>query len=362
MQTLQVDLGARTYPIYIGEDLLSQASLYSKHLSSNDVVIITNETVAPLYLNQICSALENKNIRSIILPDGESYKNLATMESIFTEMLTNRCARDTTIVALGGGVIGDISGFAAACYQRGINFIQVPTTLLSQVDSSVGGKTGVNHALGKNMIGAFYQPKCVIADIGTLHTLPQRELSAGIAEVIKYGVLGDLEFFEWLEANVKKLVELNNDALMYAIQRSCQCKADIVASDEQEKSGRRALLNLGHTFGHAIETGMGYGNWLHGEAVGCGMVVAAEFSQRIGLISKSDVKKISTLISQANLPTTLPDELTSDQIIDLMAIDKKVKDGKLHLVLLNSIGDAILTSNFDHDLLIETLAELTQAA
>lgn len=359
MNTLQVDLGTRTYPIYIGENLLAQESLLTNHIPSNDVVIITNETIAPLYLEPISAALNSKKIQTIILPDGESYKNLTTMELIFSEMLTSRCARDTTIVALGGGVVGDISGFAAACYQRGINFIQIPTTLLSQVDSSVGGKTGVNHSLGKNMIGAFYQPKCVIADIDTLHTLPKRELSAGIAEVIKYGLLGDIEFFEWLELNVNKLVDLENDALMYAIQRSCQCKADIVASDEKEKSGRRALLNLGHTFGHAIETGMGYGNWLHGEAVACGMVVAAEFSERMKWISKDDVKRISNLISRANLPTELPHELSATQILDLMAIDKKVKDGKLHLVLLKEIGEAVLTSEFDHGLLQQALAELT---
>ncbi len=257
MHTLQVDLGTRSYPIYIGEKLLVKDSLLSNHIHSNDVIIITNETVAPLYLAQLSAALKNKNTQSIILPDGEKYKNLTTMESIFNNLLTHRCARDSTIVALGGGVVGDISGFAAACYQRGINFIQVPTTLLSQVDSSVGGKTGVNHALGKNIIGAFYQPQCVIADIETLHTLPERELSAGLAEVIKYGLLGDIEFFEWLETNIKKLVALDNDAITYAIQRSCQCKAEIVASDEHEKSGRRALLNLGHTFGHAIETGLG---------------------------------------------------------------------------------------------------------
>lgn len=362
MNILQVDLGTRTYPIYIGENLLAQASLLTNHIPSNDVVIITNETIAPLYLEPVSAALNSKNIQTIILPDGESYKNLTTMESIFSEMLTSRCARDTTIVALGGGVVGDISGFAAACYQRGINFIQIPTTLLSQVDSSVGGKTGVNHSLGKNMIGAFYQPKCVIADIGTLHTLPKRELSAGIAEVIKYGLLGDIEFFNWLELNVNKLVDLDNDALMYAIQRSCQCKADIVASDEHEKSGRRALLNLGHTFGHAIETGMGYGNWLHGEAVACGMVVAAEFSERMKWISKDDVKRISSLISRANLPTELPHELSATKILELMAIDKKVKDGKLHLVLLKEIGEAVLTSEFDHVLLQQTLAELTLAA
>ncbi len=362
MHTLQVDLGTRSYPIYIGEKLLAKDSLLSNHIHSNDVVIITNETVAPLYLAQLSAALKNKNTQSIILPDGEKYKNLTTMESIFNNLLTHRCARDSTIVALGGGVVGDISGFAAACYQRGINFIQVPTTLLSQVDSSVGGKTGVNHALGKNMIGAFYQPQCVIADIETLHTLPERELSAGLAEVIKYGLLGDIEFFEWLETNIKKLVALDNDAITYAIQRSCQCKAEIVASDEHEKSGRRALLNLGHTFGHAIETGLGYGNWLHGEAVACGMVIAAEFSERMNWVSRDDVERVSSLISNANLPTALPLELSADQIIELMAIDKKVKDGKLHLVLLQSIGNATLTSDFDHGLLYKTLSELTQAA
>ncbi len=362
MHTLQVDLGTRSYPIYIGEKLLAKDSLLSNHIHSNDVVIITNETVAPLYLAQLSAALKNKNTQSIILPDGEKYKNLTTMESIFNNLLTHRCARDSTIVALGGGVVGDISGFAAACYQRGINFIQVPTTLLSQVDSSVGGKTGVNHALGKNMIGAFYQPQCVIADIETLHTLPERELSAGLAEVIKYGLLGDIEFFEWLETNIKNLVALDNDAITYAIQRSCQCKAEIVASDEHEKSGRRALLNLGHTFGHAIETGLGYGNWLHGEAVACGMVIAAEFSERMNWVSRDDVERVSSLISNANLPTALPLELSADQIIELMAIDKKVKDGKLHLVLLQSIGNATLTSDFDHGLLYKTLSELTQAA
>ena len=362
MHTLQVNLGKRSYPIYIGKELLSHDSLLSNHISSNDAVIISNETVAPLYLQKLSASLKNKNIQTIILPDGESYKNLTTMESIFNDLLTHKCARDSTIIALGGGVIGDISGFAAACYQRGINFIQVPTTLLSQVDSSVGGKTGVNHALGKNMIGAFYQPQCVIADIDTLQTLPQRELSAGIAEVIKYGVLGDLEFFVWLEENVEKLVRLDSEAITYAIQRSCQCKADIVASDEHEKSGKRALLNLGHTFGHAIETGMGYGEWLHGEAVACGMVIAAEFSERLGWLSKSDVKRITRLISKANLPVSLPPELSANRMIELMAIDKKVKDGKLHLVLLQNIGNALLTSDFDNSLLQTTLAELSQTA
>ena len=362
MHTLHVDLGIRSYPIYIGEKLLSSDSLLNNHISSQDAIIISNETVAPLYLDQLTVSLKNKKIQTIILPDGENYKNLSTMESIFNDLLTHRCARDSTIIALGGGVIGDISGFAAACYQRGINFIQVPTTLLSQVDSSVGGKTGVNHALGKNMIGAFYQPQCVIADIETLHTLPQRELSAGIAEVIKYGLLGDIEFFHWLEKNVEKLVLLDTDAITYAIQRSCQCKAEIVASDEHEKSGMRALLNLGHTFGHAIETGMGYGKWLHGEAVACGMVIAAEFSERMGWLSKPDVERISNLISNAKLPISIPPELSANRIIELMAIDKKVKDGKLHLVLLQDIGNAVLTSDFDEDLLHKTLAELTEAA
>lgn len=358
MRTLKVDLGSRSYPIYIGENLLSQSHLLQPHINGKQVVIISNDTVAPLYMKRLLATLENLHAYKIILSDGESYKTLATIESIFDQLLEMKCARDVTVIALGGGVVGDIAGFAAACYQRGVDFIQIPTTLLSQVDSSVGGKTGVNHPLGKNMIGAFYQPQCVLADISTLRTLPNRELSAGLAEVIKYGLIAKKPFFSWLENNVDRLLELDNDAIEYAVEQSCLCKAEIVASDEHEKNGRRALLNLGHTFGHAIETGMGYGNWLHGEAVGCGMVVAAQFSAKLGWLSDQDVNKISDLISAAKLPTQLPQELTADKMIELMAIDKKVKDGKLHLVLLKDIGEAVLTSTFNQDLLYNTLNEL----
>ena len=358
MRTLKVDLGSRSYPIYIGEDLLSQTKLLAPHIQGKHVVIISNDTVAPLYLNSLLTSLETFQAHKIILSDGESFKTLSTIETIFDQLLEMRCARDVTIIALGGGVVGDITGFAAACYQRGVNFIQIPTTLLSQVDSSVGGKTGVNHPLGKNMIGAFYQPQCVLADINTLRTLPERELSAGLAEVIKYGLIAKKPFFSWLENNIGRLLSLDNDSIEYAVEQSCLCKAEIVASDEHEKSGRRALLNLGHTFGHAIETGMGYGNWLHGEAVGCGMVVAAQFSEKLGWLSNQDVSKISNLVSAAKLPTQLPSELTPDKMVELMAIDKKVKDGKLHLVLLKNIGEAILTSKFSQDLLYSTLNEL----
>ncbi len=362
MRTLNVDLGARSYPIYIGENLLSTNKFLRNHINDKKIVIVTNETVAPLYLEKLANILNPIKPLKIILPDGEQYKTLETIESIFTKLLENRCARDTTVIALGGGVVGDITGFAAACYQRGIDFIQVPTTLLSQVDSSVGGKTGVNHPLGKNMIGAFYQPKCVLADISTLHTLPERELSAGLAEVIKYGLIADKKFFDWLKNNISALLKLDSEAISYAVETSCQCKADIVASDEQEKSGRRALLNLGHTFGHAIETGMGYGVWLHGEAVGCGMVLAAKFSQRLGWITEDTVEEIIQLVSAAKLPTQLPKELSANKILELMSIDKKVKDGKLYLVLLNNIGDATLTCDYDHNLLNSMLKDLHHSA
>ena len=358
MRTLKVDLGSRSYPIYIGENLLSKNDLLSQHVNGKQVVIISNDTVAPLYMNSLLDALKHSQIHRIILPDGESYKTLATIESIFDQLLEMRCARDVTVIALGGGVVGDIAGFASACYQRGVDFIQVPTTLLSQVDSSIGGKTGVNHPLGKNMIGAFYQPQCVLADIATLRTLPERELSAGLAEVIKYGLIANKPFFNWLENNIERILTLDSHAIEYAVEQSCLCKAEVVASDEHEKNGRRALLNLGHTFGHAIETGMGYGNWLHGEAVGCGMVIAAQFSAKLGWLSAQDVIKISSLIRAAKLPTQLPKELTPDKMIELMAIDKKVKDGKLHLVLLKDIGEAVLTSKFSQDLLFNTLKEL----
>jgi 3-dehydroquinate synthase len=362
MHTLTVDLDERSYPIYIGENLYYSNEIIDKHIQGKQVVIISNETVAPLYIDNLCQTLASRSPLNIILPDGEKYKNLATLEEIFNQLLSGKCARDVTLIALGGGVVGDITGFAAACYQRGVNFIQIPTTLLAQVDSSVGGKTGVNHALGKNMIGAFYQPQCVIADINTLRTLPERELSAGLAEIIKYGLLGDYDFFVWLEDNMQKLLRLETDAIAYAIHRSCQCKAEVVASDEQEKSGRRALLNLGHTFGHAIEAGMGYGVWLHGEAVACGMSIAAEFSARMNWLSIDDVERINQLLLNAKLPVKLPQELSADQMLDLMSVDKKILDGKLNLVLLKAIGDAVLTNKFDKDLLNSTLTELTQAA
>ena len=362
MQTLNVELGVRSYPIYIGENLLSKNELLVKHISSKQVVIVSNDTVAPLYLHQLTTTLSDYAPLEIILTDGEQYKTLNTIESIFDKLLENRCARDTTLIALGGGVIGDISGFAAACYQRGINFIQIPTTLLSQVDSSVGGKTGVNHPLGKNMIGAFYQPKCVLADISTLHTLPERELSAGIAEIIKYGLIADYSFYKWLQENINSLLSLDTQAITFAIEQSCQCKANIVAEDEQEKSGRRALLNFGHTFGHAIETGMGYGEWLHGEAVGCGMVIAAQFSHRLGWLTQSDVDDITQLISAAKLPIQLPKELSAEKILQLMSIDKKVKEGKLYLVLLKNIGEAVLTCDYDQKKLNELLSEICQTS
>lgn len=358
MYTLNVDLGDRSYPIYIGHKLLENSQLINKHINKKQIVIVSNETVAPIYLEKLKQALYPNKPLEIILADGEQYKTLATLDSIFDELLKKRIARDTIVIALGGGVVGDITGFAAACYQRGVDFIQIPTTLLAQVDSSVGGKTGVNHPLGKNMIGAFYQPKCVLADVSTLKTLPQRELSAGIAEVIKYGLIADAEFFTWIKKNMASLLSLDHQAITYAIEQSCKCKAEIVASDEQEKSGRRALLNLGHTFGHAIETGMGYGQWLHGEAVGCGMVLAAQFSQRLSWLTQRDVDEITQVIASAKLPTQLPNEISADKMLELMSIDKKVKHGKLYLVLLKSIGDATLTSEFNKNELNAMLNEL----
>ena len=361
-QILTVELGVRSYPIYIGQNIFSNYELLAPHVEGKQIVIISNETIAPLYLDPLVNSLGEFQIDSIILPDGEKYKTLATVESIFDQLLTTHCARDVTLIALGGGVVGDITGFTAACYQRGVHFIQIPTTLLAQVDSSVGGKTGVNHPLGKNMIGAFHQPHCVIVDTNTLRTLPLRELSAGIAEVIKYGLIAKHEFFDWLEQNITQLMSLENQSVAYAIEQSCQCKAEIVASDELEQSGQRALLNLGHTFGHAIETGLGYGTWLHGEAVACGMLMAAEFSARLGWIENEHVGRIRSLLTAAQLPTEVPNELSADRLLELMALDKKVKDGKIRLVLLQDIGNAILTDEFDTTLLHTTLSDLTQAA
>ncbi|MDH5360807.1 MAG: 3-dehydroquinate synthase [Gammaproteobacteria bacterium] len=354
MKTLGVDLGERSYPIYIGNGLLGNPELVTPHIRGTQVLIVSNETVAPLYLQQCKNAFASYQVETVILPDGEKYKNLEILNRIYTALLEHRFDRKCTLVALGGGVIGDMTGYAAASYQRGVDFIQIPTTLLSQVDSSVGGKTGVNHPLGKNMIGAFHQPRCVIADTTTLETLDERQLSAGIAEVIKYGLIHDYEFFQWLETNMDQLLDRDNDALAYAIDRSCRDKASVVALDERE-GGIRAILNLGHTFGHAIETGMGYGEWLHGEAVGTGMLMAADLSQRMGWLSEHDVERVDDIIDKAGLPTRAPASMSNEQYMDLMAVDKKVEAGRIRLVLLKQLGEALVTEDFDHSLLQQTL-------
>ncbi|MDM8557601.1 3-dehydroquinate synthase [Candidatus Parabeggiatoa sp. HSG14] len=356
MNTLQVDLGVRSYPIYIGQTLLGQTTLVAPHIKGRQVLIVSNETVAPLYLEKTQAAFSNFQMASVILPDGEKYKNLEVLNQIFDTLLNQRFNRQCTLVALGGGVVGDMTGFAAASYQRGVPFIQIPTTLLAQVDSSVGGKTGVNHRLGKNMIGAFHQPNCVVIDIDTLCTLDDRQLSAGLAEVIKYGLINDMEFFEWLENHAEELLARDSGALNFAIARSCQNKAIIVAEDERE-SGRRALLNLGHTFGHAIETGFKYGQYLHGEAIAIGMCLAAKFSARLGWINDIDVNRIIALIEKMALPTRLPNDLTVEQILELMQVDKKVLAGKIRLVLLQSIGKAVVTEQYDPQLLKQTLMD-----
>ena len=354
MKTLHVELGERSYPIYIGQDLLSKPELIEPYVNGTQVMIVSNETVAPLYLDKVEKSFAKYQCQSVILPDGEQYKNLEYVNKIFDALLSSKFDRKCTLVALGGGVVGDMTGFAAACYQRGVNFIQIPTTLLSQVDSSVGGKTGVNHPQGKNMIGAFHQPRCVIADSDTLNTLDDRQLSAGIAEVIKYGLIRDNSFTAWLEQNMYKILGRDPEALSYAIEVSCRCKADIVAADEKE-GGIRALLNLGHTFGHAIETGTGYGTWLHGEAVATGMLMAADLSMRLGNLSKEDVARVDNILDMAMLPTRAPHFMDFEHYIDLMAIDKKTRAGKINLVLFNKLGDAMMTDDFDPELLRETV-------
>ena len=352
--TLNVSLGARSYPIFIGTDLLADPVCYRPYIPGRQVMIVTNETVAPLYLAALQAALAGLRVETVVLPDGEIYKTQAVLERIYDALLGARFGRDCTLVALGGGVIGDMAGFAAACYQRGVAFIQVPTTLLAQVDSSVGGKTGINHPLGKNMIGAFHQPRAVIADTATLNTLPDRELCAGLAEVIKYGLIRDGAYFDWLESKLPALRARDPAALAEAIRRSCENKAQVVAADELE-TGERALLNLGHTFGHAIETGAGYGNWLHGEAVGVGMCMAADLSARLSWLRPADLQRTRDLIERANLPTVPPPELSAERLLDLMAVDKKVLDGRLRLVLLRGIGEAVVTDQFDPALLRATL-------
>ena len=354
MKKLLVALGDRSYPIYIGSGLLNQVELYKQHIKSNQVIVITNSTIAPLYLDQVLNNLQHFKVETLILPDGEQFKTLEYVTQIFDKLLSCKFSRNATLIALGGGVIGDMGGFSAACYQRGIAFLQIPTTLLAQVDSSVGGKTGVNHPLGKNMIGAFYQPQCVIADADVLNTLDDRQLSAGLAEVIKYGLIRDIEFFEWLEENIGLLLAKDKEALAFAIERSCLNKAQIVAEDETE-TGIRATLNLGHTFGHAIETGAGYGIFLHGEAVSIGTCQAADLSRRKGWLTDADVERIIALYKKANLPVNPPKQLDSDRFLELMAVDKKNIDGKIRLILLTKIGVATLPIGIDSSLLEQTL-------
>jgi 3-dehydroquinate synthase len=356
MQTLTVGLEERSYPIYIGRGLLDQPELLLRHLTRQRTVIVSNTTVAPLYLARVQGLLEGHGISvvPVILPDGEQYKNSETLNLIYDALLKNRCERSTPLIALGGGVIGDMTGYAAATYLRGVPFLQIPTTLLAQVDSSVGGKTGINHPLGKNMIGAFYQPRVVIADTDTLDTLPVEELRAGLAEVIKYGLIRDLPFFEWLEQNIDKLLSRDADALQFAIARSCQNKAEVVAADERE-SGERALLNLGHTFGHAIETGSGYGTWLHGEAVAAGTIMAADLSQRLGWLGAGEVARIRRLFERAGLQCAGP-PLGTDNYLHLMGLDKKVEGGRIRFVLLKAIGRAVVSGDVPEEFLRQTLA------
>jgi len=356
MKTLSVSLGDRSYPIYIGSGLLDRGELFNRHIHSSQVMIVTNDRVAPIYLDRLTGSLSVPQLATVILPDGETFKTLDSAMRIFDELLERKFSRNASLIALGGGVIGDLVGFAAACYQRGVPFLQVPTTLLAQVDSSVGGKTAVNHPRGKNMIGAFYQPQCVLADTSVLATLADRELSAGLAEVIKYGLIRDLEFFHWLEDNIGPLLRREPEALAYAIERSCLNKAEVVMADERE-SGVRATLNLGHTFGHAIETGAGYGTYLHGEAVAIGLCQAADLSRRMGWISDDDVARIVDLLQGAHLPVTPPPELDAASLLELMAVDKKNVDGKLRLVLLERIGCASLPLGVDINLLRATLDE-----
>lgn len=357
MRTLQVDLGDRSYPIYIGQNLLSDPQWLRPFVKGSQVCVVTNETIAPLYLDRVLALLDGLQVSTLILPDGEAHKTLDVLSTIYDRLLEDRHNRSTTLIALGGGVVGDMTGYAAASYQRGVDFIQIPTTLLSQVDSSVGGKTGVNHPLGKNMIGAFHQPNVVVIDSTVLSTLPPRELSAGIAEVIKYGLIADVGFYEWLEQNIERLMVCDTDALEEAIERSCQNKADVVAQDERE-GGVRAILNLGHTFGHAIETAQGYGNWLHGEAVATGMLMALDLSAREGSITEQEVERLRALLLRAKLPITSPEDMTEQQFIDLMAVDKKVLDGQLRLVLLDHVGAASVTNQFDIENLKQTLASI----
>lgn len=358
MRTLQVELGQRSYPIYIGEGLLGQG-LIRQHIKGQQVLVVSNQVIADHYLEPVLAELAELECHTLILPDGEQHKNLDTLNQIFTALLEQGHNRSTTLVALGGGVVGDMVGFAAACYQRGVDFVQVPTTLLAQVDSSVGGKTAVNHPMGKNMIGAFYQPNAVVIDTAVLTTLPERELSAGVAEVIKYGLIRDQDFYQWLEQNIASLMEREPQALIHAIEQSCLNKAQVVAEDETEQ-GNRALLNFGHTFGHAIETATDYSLWLHGEAVGAGMMMAAEFSAELGWLDKQQLPALAALLKAAKLPLAPPQSMTAQDFIALMARDKKVLTGQIRLVLLEAIGKAVVTEDFSAEALMTYLDKVCE--
>ena len=362
MQTLNVALGERSYPIYIGDGLLTLPELLLPGLAQKKAAVVTNTTVADLYLKPLTAVLGKHGVEVIpvVLPDGEEYKNWETLNLIFDTLLSHHCERKTAVIALGGGVIGDLAGFAAAVYMRGVPFIQIPTTLLAQVDSSIGGKTAINHPQGKNMIGAFYQPKLVLADTATLNTLPEREFCSGLAEVIKYGLIRDGAFFDWLESNIEKLLKHDSEALAYAIKRSCENKAAVVAADERE-SGMRVLLNLGHTLGHAIEAGKGYGVWLHGEAIAAGTLLAARLSLRMGLIGENEVERIASLYTRAKLPASVP-ELGAKRYLQLMGLDKKVESGRICFILLKKIGEAFITADVPEELVAATLSGIAANA
>lgn len=358
MEKITVQLGSRSYPIFIGEGLLRESALFEAYVGNRQILVVSNEIVAPLYLDEFCRVLPDVT-ETLILPDGESHKNLVTFGQIIDRLIHTKFHRDACLIALGGGVVGDIVGFAAACYQRGIDFVQVPTTLLAQVDSSVGGKTAVNHPSAKNMIGAFHQPQAVIADTGTLATLPRREFSAGLAEIIKYGLIVDQAFFEWLETNIQSLMQLDSEALSYAVKRCCEIKAQIVAEDEREK-GARALLNLGHTFGHGLEALGGYSRWLHGEAVAMGMSMAARMSYQLKKISLADCESIDALLRRADLPVVPNTDIDVDALLAAMALDKKAGNSGLRLILLSAIGSAVIepapSSDFMRSVLVEHLS------
>ncbi len=356
MKTLTLNLGEKSYPIIIGSGLLANKNLLGDFIVDSQVMIVTNTTIAALYLDKVLELFANYEVKTCILPDGERYKTLAQVEVIWQQLLSLKFNRSSTLVALGGGVIGDSAGFAAACYQRGVNFLQIPTTLLAQVDSSVGGKTGVNHPLAKNMIGAFYQPKCVIIDTDTLNTLDDRQYSAGMAEIIKYALLGDIDFLASLENNITKIMARDKDILTHIIYKSCEKKAQIVAQDELEK-GTRALLNLGHTFGHAIENSLGYGKYLHGEAIAIGMVMASDLSMRMGLLSASDLKRIIAILQKVKLPVAIKHKIPYKKFNSVMSIDKKVKNGVINLILLKSLGNAFISSNYSGALLKKLISD-----